>query len=544
MKGSLGLSYALIRLTAVMLLLLMLLGRHGRAQNVAVDYAILSGDSVSTDLFHAPAAGSSSPLQAGNTAAEPSVLGDYVLSIERCISYARENSAEALAARHSFQSAYWRYRTYRADFRPTLLLTGTLPDFNRRFVRYHNVDGSFSYVEENSSTMGLALSLEQQVPWTGTRLFLQSRLDRTDIFSDPHRAEYLSVPIRIGLTHSFFSVNRLRWDSRIEPKRYEEAQQRYIMEMERVGAQAVERYFQVIQDEQTLAIAELNLANADTLYRISSGRYSIGRIAENDLLQMELNLLNAEQSVNAARVALQLSRFKLFNYLGLRDDLPWVLETPYVPKVDSVSFAQVLEWTMANHPSVLEYDRREMEARRGIAEAKAAMGFEVRLEGSYGLTQSSKTLPEVYTDPIDQQGVRLSITVPILDWGKGKGRVRMAKSNYDLVQTRMEQARIELKQNVMVEVMRYNMLPGQATLAAKADTIAHMRYAITKQRFLIGKVDVLELDKAQVDRDRARQARIASLRDCWRIYFALRQRTLTDLNTGQPLVMDISPAGF
>ena len=86
--------------------------------------------------------------------------------------------------------------------------------------------------------------------------------------------------------------------------------------------------------------------------------------------------------------------------------------------------------------------------------------------------------------------------------------------------------------------MRYSLLPAQLELAAKADTIAQNRYRITKERFLIGKVDVLELDKAQVDRDAARVAYTRSLLSYWQTYYALRQLALYDPNTDRELDID------
>ena len=44
-----------------------------------------------------------------------------------------------------------------------------------------------------------------------------------------------------------------------------------------------------------------------------------------------------------------------------------------------------------------------------------------------------------YRNPLDQQYVSLSVVIPILDWGRGKGQVRVAKSNIELVDTQVEQ---------------------------------------------------------------------------------------------------------
>ncbi len=50
-----------------------------------------------------------------------------------------------------------------------------------------------------------------------------------------------------------------------------------------------------------LQIAEINLANYDTLYRIAKGRYNMGTIAENELLQLELNLLKSKSETDKCK---------------------------------------------------------------------------------------------------------------------------------------------------------------------------------------------------------------------------------------------------
>ena len=44
------------------------------------------------------------------------------LTLEQAIEQAREMSPDAQSARHTFRSAYWNYRYYRANYLPALTL--------------------------------------------------------------------------------------------------------------------------------------------------------------------------------------------------------------------------------------------------------------------------------------------------------------------------------------------------------------------------------------------------------------------------------------
>lgn len=66
--------------------------------------------------------------------------------------------------------------------------------------------------------------------------------------------------------------------------------------MEECAIDATNKYFGLYLSTMNAANAALNVAINDTLFRISQGRFNVGRIAENDLLQAELAYLDAKTS--------------------------------------------------------------------------------------------------------------------------------------------------------------------------------------------------------------------------------------------------------
>ena len=56
------------------------------------------------------------------------------LSLKQVIEIARMESPDAQTARHSFRSAYWNYKYYRANYLPSLSLTSD-PNLNRAITR-------------------------------------------------------------------------------------------------------------------------------------------------------------------------------------------------------------------------------------------------------------------------------------------------------------------------------------------------------------------------------------------------------------------------
>ena len=57
----------------------------------------------------------------------------------------------------------------------------------------------------------------------------------------------------------------------------------------------------------------------------------------------------------------------------------------------------------------------------------------------------------------------------------------------------------------VLDVEQFNLQKNQVAISAKSDTVAMKRFEVTKQRFLIGKIAVLELNDADARKDQNRR---------------------------------------
>jgi outer membrane protein TolC len=459
------------------------------------------------------------------------------LTLEEVVELARIQSPQSILAQHRYRASYWQYRTYRAEFLPGLNLRGTLPNFNRSIIPVDMPDGSVRFTERNNINSLARLELNQNVGLTGGQIFMFSELQRIDNL-DIDSASYRTTPVNIGYRQSLSGYNAYRWQRQIAPLRFEEAQRSYVSSMENVALQAVNLFFDLALAQVNLEISELNFSNTDTLYRIAQGRYNIGTIPENQLLQMELSYLNAGTSLNEATLDLEVRKFRLRSFLGFNETVDIELFIrPDVP-LFKPDLDKAIQEALYNNPDVLEFERQLLEADRDVARARAERGFNADLFALYGLTSSSGMLNEAYRDPQVSQRLEIGVQIPIVDWGLGRGRYRMAQSSQEVVRTQVEQARIDFEQSVFLEVMQFSMQYDQLAIAAKADTIARKRFDVTRERFLIGRIDVRDLNDAIREQDIARRAYIAALRGFWRNYYNLRRLTLYDFERDARLTED------
>lgn len=460
------------------------------------------------------------------------------LTFDEVINLSEEQSPNALMAKHRFRANYWQYRTFVAQYRPSLTMTGTTPDFSNSYDKVWNSNESgYEYRTSNTLSNLAALSLSQNIGITGGSIALQSDLTLFNDLENDNR-QYISTPLSIGFTQPLFRYNALKWQKKTEPLKYEAAKKTFLSNIETVHQQAVNYFFSLATAQINKQIAEMNYANADTLWRIAKGRYDLGTIAEDELLQMQLSWLNAETARKESEMNLRDREIRLRSFLGFNENVRLELVLPSEIPAIQISSQEVFDLAMQNNPEMINQQLTLLTAQSNVAQAKAEKGFNANLMASFGLRDQDTDFDLAYSDPSKQQRIRVGFTMPILDWGLGKGRYRMAQSSLELAEVQSQQAIVDFQQNLLLDVEQFNLQSDQVAIAAKSDTVAAKMYEVTKQRFLIGKIAVLELNNADTKKDQNRRAYVQSLQNYWSYFYNLRNLTLYDFINNRPLDTD------
>jgi hypothetical protein len=172
------------------------------------------------------------------------------------------------------------------------------------------------------------LSLSQNIGLTGTVIALSSDLTLYKDIALKLPINYISDPAYIHITQPIRQYNTLKWQKKIEPVKYNAARKTYLSNIEGVHMSAVMNFFSLALAQINKQIAEMNYSNADTLFRIAKGRYQLGTIAEDELLQMELSWLNAETARKQADMNLRDKEIRLRSFLGYNENVRLELILP------------------------------------------------------------------------------------------------------------------------------------------------------------------------------------------------------------------------
>lgn len=449
-----------------------------------------------------------------------------LLSLHDAITLARRQSPDAQSARSSFLAAYWNYRYYQANYLPSVTLTSS-PYINKEMNKITQSDGTAIFIRQDQFGADVTLKINQNIRWTGGSLFLKSSLNRLDEFQQKTKA-YSTQPLLIGYEQSLFGYNYLKWDRKIEPIRFREAKKRYAETLELISATTCNHFFSLASAQTELDMARQNFASADTLYRMAQGRYEIGTITENEMLQLEINRLNEETNVMDAEINMKEAARSIRTFLNLEDMAELRLIMPdSVPQFE-VPLPAAMNLALENSPDPEYYRRIIKEGESNLAYAKANARLKADLYVQFGLSQTGADIGQSFSNLMHQEYASLSLSLPILDWGRGRGKVKVAKSQLELMRTQAEQGMNDFMQNVEKLVLQFNMQARKVKIAALTDKRATQRHTVATRLYVLGRSSILDLMSAVSEKDFARKNFITTLRTYWSLYFTLRSLTAFD----------------
>ncbi len=458
-----------------------------------------------------------------------------VLTLSRAVDMAQANSPAARISRLDLRQAEWQHRSFRAGFLPGITLSGNAPGLERSIADILQDDGSIRYVSQSRTFSRVGLSVVQPIALTGGQIFMSSGLSRVDLFGAQDSRQWQSSPLVVGFSQPLFQHNAMRWDRELEPIRHRRSQRRFVADLAHVAVDVARRFFDVVIAQMDVERAEFNVAVNDTIYTLSEGRFDIGSIAENDLLQSELALLNARTDLSERRIEYDRALQDLKIALDLPPDADVDVVAPLSAPELNIDPQEAVELARRNRADFLELELQVLESEQNLARTRAQSSWSADLTASYGLNQSSEYLDEVYQRPLNQQRFSLGFTVPVFHWGESRANVESALAEQRRTEEAVALRKKELDQEVYFETLRLTQLRRQLDLAAKADTIAARRFEVARNRYTIGKIDITELFIAQQAKDEANQAYVRTLQQFWVSYFRLRRLTLHDFDAGTPL---------
>jgi outer membrane protein len=455
------------------------------------------------------------------------------LTLRQAVELALKQGLQADAAASAYAAASQRDRAAGARLLPQLSLTGSVPAYNRSIVPVTQPDGSTLFRPQQDTRADLNLSLSQRVPYTGTTLTVTSRL--AQVQKSGVADQWNSTPLSVGLVQPILRPNNIGWDTREQDVRYELAQRQYREAREDIAVQVTTAFFDYFAAQTAVRNAITNTATNDTLYNLNQGRYEVGKIGENDLLQSELALLRARTILDGARLEKERTLAALRLALNVPPSTPIEIDAfGELPRFLPDTLVAV-EQALKNRATMTDVELQDVQARRRISDAKFGTGPGATLIASYGWNASGNERDMVYRDLQNAQAVSLAVAMPIFTWGARSADVQAAMADRQRTTSTGRASREQTVQEAHFAALQFMQAGRQLQLSAKADTVAQKRFDVAYNRYVIGKIFINDLFVAQNEKDQALLQYVTALRNYWLAYYRLRRSTLYDFEEGKAI---------
>jgi outer membrane protein TolC len=457
------------------------------------------------------------------------------ITLEQAVALAQQQGLQARAARAAREAARYRHGAFTAGLLPQLSLGGSVPNYNRSIIPVLQPDGSTVFRAQQLTNAGLTATLSQRLPVTGGNLFVSSSLSRLSVSGTQSIDTWSSTPVLLGLRQEIFRPNTARWDRREQNVQADLAERTYLEAMENIAIQTTGTFFDMYAARVGLENARKNAAVNDTLYTLNTGRFQIGKIGENDLLQSQLALLRARNALQASQLEFDRATAALRLTLNLSPGTPLeIAVSTSVPDVHADTARAVAE-ALRNRAAVSEVALQDVQARRRVAEAKLSSGIGATVQASYGYNATASKARLAYQDLLEARQFTLSVQVPLWQWGAHSRSVQAAEADHQQERSLSEATLDQAAHDAHFAALTLDQARRTVALSATADTVAGKRFDVAYNRYLIGRITIENLYIAQNEKDEALTQFVRALRGYWVAYYDLRRLTLYDFEADRPI---------
>jgi len=456
------------------------------------------------------------------------------LTLNQAIEIAQQSSLQTQINTQNFEIGKQSFRRDNATLLPQINLNGNLPGYNNSISSITQPDGTikFTTVEQAYST-GI-LSLNQKILATGGSLNINSGLNRFDRLTGVKSTNWQSQPININLSQPIFQFNNFKFSRKIAKLNNQLNSKTYIESKEVIALQVSQQFFTSLLSQQNLTLVQYNKNITDTLFAVAKTKLNLGKIDEDEFLQINLQVIGYANVLSAAQINYYNNMAVLLLLLNAKEN--YVLKNE-IPKQQFIIERELaIQQAFKNRSDALQ-EQLNLEnqiANLSINNYKRLPNF--TLNATYGLNQQSPIFNEVYKNALPQQLASVGVNMPIISFGANNANYKIAQHQLNKQKLQQDLFYKNLAITITKNIADYNLYSQNYKLSVQADSIAQKRFAIALNKYNIGKITYTDLFIAQQQKDKAITDLIQNQQNYWNAYYTLRKNTLYDFENGRRLV--------
>jgi outer membrane protein TolC len=381
-------------------------------------------------------------------------------------------------------------------------------------------------------------TVTQPIVFTDAKVSLVNKFGYKDSYSEYSNStsKGFNNNLTLNLSQPLFTYNRTKMQLKELQLSLENAQINYAIQLLSLEKSVATSFYSVYQSQQSMEIAKQAYENMQKSYEVSKNKVDAGLSAREEIFQAELNLASSKSDYENSIVTLENTKdeFKIMIGMSLYDDF---IVLPNI-KVDTVqvdiAFAidKGLQYRMELRQQQINIETSEFD----LIQTKALNEFKGNLDLSVGLFGDNENLVNIYKNATDNEGVSLSLTIPLWDWGEKKSRIKASEASIASSKISLE----EEQNNIILDIRKtYRSLlnlQNQIGIARQNVTNAQLTYDLNLEKYKNGDLTGMDLNIYQNQLSQKQLSYTNSLISYKLELLNLKIQTLYDFEKKQPVV--------
>ena len=324
------------------------------------------------------------------------------------------------------------------------------------------------------------------------------------------------VASRFGITAQqlLFDLGKSRLQLSAAEKAALAAKEHYDEMKNQIIARVSDAYYNLNKATRQKAVAETRYNNYQDRLDLANNFFRVGSKPKIEVTKAEADLAKAKLGLVASKTGEKKCQIALAAAIGdptldvtASQD---ALESPS-EKIDT---ATALDHAMKNRQEIKSQELKLASAAANLEYKKRGHAPELYLTG--GLDRSGEVYSEksFYTEGTDGWRVGASLNVPLLDGGKTRAEVRLAKAQLEAEKATLEKLKNDVAQEVLTACASLEEAEESVTAAREQERFATETHTIARIRYQAGAGDNLEISDAIEGLSEAQNNVINSLYNC------------------------------
>ena len=443
----------------------------------------------------------------------------YYLNLQSSIELGKEKSRTMQILQQSLKKASFDLKAATSSFKTHIDLDLVIPQYTETIKQWEDSSGiSFYPVRQNQ--MNGYLTISQPLPTDGNLYIRSGAQNYVDYYGNDRNAQ---ITTSLGLRQpieAFFGFNSIRLSYKQAKLAYDLSSKQLKREELNLVYEISQAFFNLLSYHERMNIAEMTMNRQKEAHDIAKNKLAAGLIREVEALQMEVDLSDAVNNLDIARVdySSQLYLYKEVIGIELADSVIIKSDMEYLPI--TVDPEKAVELAMENRLELKENEIQIELAKMNVKRQKAegTINGDILLNYNFiGVDKSDLSVPvETSFNNTWQNlqarsgslGVGLTVNIPILDWGENKAKVRAAQATLSQNQLRLTAEKISIERDIRTTVSRLQSSLRRLQLLEKNVIVAEKSFEISRQRYANGDIDSQAM---ALERERLNNAYISRL---------------------------------